>query len=123
MNKFFAAAALLFLLLPADAALAGQKQSVQTEQNNKLSPEQVFTDCALTGALFSVATMVGLLKPATIAVHSMPIFSVVHEALYGCGIGVVSGFVSHKLTDLLLALPLEEPKPDAGPTQASVVHQ
>lgn len=121
MNRLLATVALLSLLLPADAALAGQKKSAQTEQNNKLTPEQVLTDCALTGALFSAATMVGLLKPATVAVHSMPVFSILHEALYGCGLGVASGFVGHKLTDLLLSIPIEEPKPETGPTQASAV--
>lgn len=120
MSRFLATLALFALLMPADVHAAGQKVAVPTIQNLKLTTEQIISDCAFTGVLFSAATVVGLLKPATIAVHSVPMFSLVHEAFYGCGIGVVSSFVGHKLTELLLALPLDDnAKPENGATTAS----
>lgn len=105
----------LLAVSPASAQ-AGQKQAAQSVQLPPLTTEQIVMDCALTGAMFSAAGALGLFKPATLALSTMTTFALLHEALYGCGLGVVSGYVGQGLMSLIPMPPPPNPfETQSGP--------
>ena len=115
MRRFLAALVVICVAASCGAVQAGQQQVPQTGQVPQQTTEQMVMNCTLTGAIFSVAGGLGLLKPVTVALHTMTTFALLHEAIYGCGVGVISGFVGKALTDMLVPPPGNpfEPQRDA----------
>ena len=96
-------------VLTAGAAVAGQKEIAETAQVPPLTPKQMVLDCAVTGVALSAATTLGWFKPMTVTLGTFPVLAVLHEAVYGCGIGVISGYVGQALVGLLPAPPAPNP--------------
>lgn len=109
MKRLLTAFILLVLAVSAAPALAGQKQAAQSAQVPPLTTEQIVMDCTLSGVMFSVAGAVGLLKPVTVALSTMTTFALLHEAIYGCGIGVISGYVGQSMMALIPMPPAPSP--------------
>jgi len=100
-------------------ARAGQKQVAQSVQVPPLTTEQIVMDCTLSGVMFSAAGAIGVLKPVTVALSTMTTFALLHEAIYGCGIGVISGYVGQSLMAMLPLPP--PPNPFDGQTNAMLM--
>jgi hypothetical protein len=96
-------------LLVAGTAVAGQKEIAETAEVPPLTTQQIVLDCTISGVVFSAATTLGWFKPMTVALGSLPALAVLHEAVYGCGIGVISGYVSQTLVGLLPMPPPPDP--------------
>ncbi len=112
--------AMVMLAAAGGEALAGQKQAAQSIQVPPLTTEQIVMDCTISGVLFSAAGAVGVLKPVTVALSTMTTFALLHEAIYGCGIGVISGYVGQSLVGLLPMPP--PPNPFDGQTNAMLMN-
>ncbi|MEI6558748.1 MAG: hypothetical protein WCO00_10100 [Rhodospirillaceae bacterium] len=113
-------AMVMVLAVAGGPAVAGQKQAAQSVQVPPLTTEQIVMDCTISGVLFSAAAAVGVLKPVTVALTTMTTFALLHEAIYGCGIGVISGYVGQSL---MAALPLPPPpNPFDGQTNAMLMN-
>ncbi len=96
-------------LMAGGTAVAGQKEIAETAQVPPLSSPQIVLDCAISGVALSAATTLGWFKPMTVALGTLPALAVLHEAVYGCGIGVISGYVSEALVSLLPMPPPPNP--------------
>ena len=92
-------------VMAAGAAMAGPKEATETPQVPELTSGQIVLDCAISGVALSAATTFGWFKPMTVAFGTLPVLAVMHEAVYGCGIGVISGYVGQTLVSLLLPTP------------------
>ena len=110
----------MVLALAGGQALAGQRQAAQSIQVPPLTPEQIVMDCTISGVLFSAAAATGLLKPVTVALTTMTTFALLHEAIYGCGIGVISSYVGQNLMSMLPMPP--PPSPFDGQTNAMLMN-
>ena len=122
MRRLLTAFGVVVMVLAATGgqALAGQKQAAQSVQVPPLTTEQIVMDCTLSGVMFSVAGAVGVLKPVTVALSTMTTFALLHEAIYGCGIGVISGYLGQSL---MAVLPLPPPpNPFDGQTNAMLLN-
>ncbi len=91
------------------AAVAGQRAVDETAQVPPLTPPQIVFDCAISGAALSAVTTMGWIKPMTVALGTMPMIALLHEAVYGCGIGVISGYVGRTVINLLPSPPPPNP--------------
>ena len=104
----------------AGPAFAGQKQAAQSIQVPPLTTEQIVMDCTMSGVIFAGAGAIGVLKPVTVALTTMTTFALLHEAIYGCGIGVISGYLGQSL---MAVLPLPPPpNPFDGQTNAMLLN-
>ncbi len=110
-------AVVMVLATVGGQAFAGQKMAAQSVQVPPLTTEQIVMDCTLSGVMFSVAGAVGVLKPVTVALSTMTTFALLHEAIYGCGIGVISGYLGQSL---MAMLPLPPP-PNPFDTQTNAM--
>ena len=108
------------LALAGGEARAGQKQAAQSPQVPPLTTEQMVMDCTISGVLFSAAGAIGVLKPVTVALSTMTTFALLHEAIYGCGIGVISGYVGQSLMSVLPLPP--PPNPFDGQANAMLMN-
>ena len=111
--------AMMVLAVAGGEARAGQKQAAQSIQVPPLTPEQIVMDCTLSGVIFAGAGAVGVLKPVTVALTTMTTFALLHEAIYGCGIGVISGYLGQSLMAMLPLPP--PPNPFDGQTNAMLM--
>ena len=119
MRRLLIAVILVAGATASGSALAGQKQVSQSIQVPPLTTEQVVMDCAISGVLFSAIGGLGVLKPVTVALSTMTTFALLHEAIYGCGLGVISGYASQSLMNMIPMPP--QPSPfDAAPGGALV---
>ena len=96
-------------VMTSGAAVAGQRVVDETAQVPPLTPPQIVFDCAISGAALSAITTMGWIKPMTVALGTMPMIALLHEAVYGCGIGVISGYVGRTVMDLLPSSPPPNP--------------
>ena len=110
---------MLGVVVAGGEARAGQKQAAQSVQVPPLTSEQIVMDCTLTGVIFAGAGAVGVLKPVTVALSTMTTFALLHEAIYGCGIGVISGYLGQSLLALMPLPP--PPNPFDGQTNAMLM--
>ena len=120
MRRFLTVLAVVMLVLAAGGeALAGQKEAAQSLQVPPLTTQQIVMDCTLSGVIFSAAGAFGVLKPVTVALTTMTTFALLHEAIYGCGIGVISGYVGQSMMALLPMPP--PPNPFDGQANAMLM--
>jgi len=109
MRRLLIAVILVALATSSGSALAGQKQVSQSIQVPPLTTEQIVMDCAISGVLFSAIGGLGVLKPVTVALSTMTTFALLHEAIYGCGLGVISGYASQSLINMIPMPPQPSP--------------
>ena len=121
MRRLLTAFGMVVVLATAGGpAFAGQKQAAQSVQVPPLTTEQIVMDCTMSGVIFAGAGAIGVLKPVTVALTTMTTFALLHEAIYGCGIGVISGYLGQSL---LAMLPLPPPpNPFDGQTNAMLMN-
>jgi len=109
MKRLLTAFILVMVAMASGPALAGQKEAAQSVQVPPLTTEQIVMDCTISGVLFSAAGAIGLLKPVTVALTTMTTFALLHEAIYGCGIGVISGYAGQSMMALIPMPPPPSP--------------
>ncbi|MEI8393505.1 MAG: hypothetical protein WCF85_02135 [Rhodospirillaceae bacterium] len=106
MRLFLSALALAFLMAAASGtAQAGQKVAQQSAQMPPMTIEQLVSNCAITGVLFGGFS---LFKPMMAALN-IAATAVLHDAVYGCGIGVISGVAVQGLVSMIPMPPQPSP--------------
>ncbi|MEI6986949.1 MAG: hypothetical protein WCK65_12550 [Rhodospirillaceae bacterium] len=101
MGRLLTVLVIVVLMESAGPVSAGQRLVPPTVQLPPQTMEQVIKDCTISGLLFASAAGLGVLKPVTVALHTMTTFALLHEAIYGCGLGVIGGYVSQSLLSLI----------------------
>ena len=71
-------------------------------------------NCAISGAMFSAIGAFGLFNPVTISLVNKTTFALVHEAIYGCGLGTVASYITRNLMGMIPVPPAVVDQP-GGP--------